>query len=122
MAEMYKCSGFLTFDELLVEVVDDVLKSIFKNVGAFHVWSYLEMTALGERTEIAWKPEAFSVGLRRLLGSAAPDLEKLILTRLYQKLRLRLEWKKGYKFSDYINRLRKASMEIELARRRIKLE
>lgn len=122
MGEMPKRSSLLTFDELVAEVVDDVLKAIFTERFAFFVWTYLETGVFVERLDIARKPEAFSVGLRNLFGSAAQALEKLILTRLCQKLGVKLELKEGYKFSDYISALRKVYVEIEVTRYRQLLE
>ena len=46
MGEMPKCSGLLTFDELVAEVVDNVLKEIFTERFAFFVWTYLETGVL----------------------------------------------------------------------------
>ena len=89
-------NALFTFDELLAKVVDEVLKSIFTERCAFSVWTYLEMTVS--------------------LGPAAQDLEKLIMARLCQILGVKLEWKEGYKFSDYISTLRKAYVEIEALR------
>jgi hypothetical protein len=105
-----------TFDELLAKVVDEVLKSIFTERCAFSVWTYLEMTFSIEPRDVARKPETFSAGLKSLFGPAAQDLEKLIMARLCQILGVKLEWKEGYKFSDYIRMLRKAYVEIEALR------
>jgi len=58
-----------------------------------------------KREGIAEKPEVFSAGLERLLGSGAPVIEKLILKNLYVRLDLRFREKKGYEFSDYIREL-----------------
>ncbi|MBX5321393.1 MAG: hypothetical protein QHH12_04775 [Candidatus Bathyarchaeota archaeon] len=109
-------NALFTFDELLAKVVDEVLKSIFTERCAFSVWTYLEMTFSIEPLDVARKPETFSAGFKSLFGPAAQDLEKLILTRLCQILGVKLEWKEGYKFSDYISTLRKAYVEIETLR------
>ena len=60
-----------------------------------------------KREEIAVKLEAFSVELGGLLGSAAPVIEKLILENLFSGLELKFVEKKGYRFSDYVEELRK---------------
>lgn len=106
----------LTFDEVLVNVVDEVLFLIFKRTGSLYVYTYVELVSSVGRREIGRKPEAFSAGLKRLLGSAAPEVETLILELLYRRLGLRFEWKEDYRFSDYINELRNTYVEAELAR------
>ncbi|MEM2971703.1 MAG: hypothetical protein QW270_04700 [Candidatus Bathyarchaeia archaeon] len=111
MGETTERSKPLTFDELVAEIVDEVLKSKFSERFAYFVWMYLGTTASIERIDIARKPEAFSTTLRNLLGSAAQVLEKLILKSLCQHLNVKL--KEGYKFSDYINELRKVYVAIE---------
>ena len=112
-------NAFLTFDELLAKIVDSVLKSIFSERFTFSVWAYLEMAASIEPLDVAKKPEAFSACLRNLFGtSAAGDLERLILKCLCQVLRINLEFKEGYRFSDYISELRKLYVKIEIERYR----
>jgi len=59
-----------------------------------------------KREEIADKTEVFSAALEKLLSSAKPAIEKMILKNLYHKLELKFEEKKGYEFSDYIKELR----------------
>jgi hypothetical protein len=114
MGEAPERLGLLTFDDLVAEVVDDVLKSYFSERVVYFVWMYLETRASIERIDIARKPEAFSAALRDLLGSAAQVLERLILKRLCQRLKVKL--KEGYKFPDYIRELRKVYITLEFTR------
>lgn len=116
MGVLLRQSAFSNFDELLAKVVDHVLKSVFSERFAFSVWTYLEMTTSIEPLDVARNPEAFSAGLRNLFGPAAEDLERLILKCLCQILGVELEMKEGYKFSDYISKLRKTYVEIEVER------
>jgi hypothetical protein len=110
-------NAFLTFDELLAKIVDNVLKSIFSERFAFSVWTYLEMTVSIEPLDVARKPEAFSAGLRNLFGlAAAESLERLILKCLCQVLQINLELRESYRFSDYISELRKLYVKIEVER------
>ena len=97
-------------DELLVNVVDETLKQIFKETGAKVIYDYFENNSHLKREEIAEKPEVFSFGLQRLLGSAAPVIEKLILKNLYSRLGLNFSERKGYEFSDYVKELRKGAI------------
>jgi len=100
------CERTETQDDLLLSVVDDTVKQVFKEAGAEVIYSYIENKCHLKREEIAEKPEVFSAGLERLLGSAAPVIEKMILKNLYSKLRLEYEEKDGYEFSDYLKELR----------------
>jgi len=94
-------------DELLLEVVDATMKQVFGEIGAKVIYSYLENNPHLKREEIAEKPEVFSTGVKKLLGSGASVIERLILKNLYRKLGFRFEAKEGYEFSDYIKELRK---------------
>ena len=96
-------------DNMLLEAVDETMRQIFREDATKVIYNYLENNSHLKREEIAEKPEVFSVGLERLLGSAAPVIEKLILKNLYSKLELKFEEKKGCEFSDYIKELRKES-------------
>jgi len=98
--------GTLEVDNLLLGVVDETMRQVFKEEGAKVIYEYLENNSHLKREEIVEKPEVFSVGLERLLGSGAPVIEKLILKNLYSKLELEFREKEGYKFSDYIRELR----------------
>jgi len=94
-------------DDLLLSVVDETLRQVFREAGTKVFYDYFENSFRLKWDEIAEKPEVFSDGLERLLGSAAPVIEKMILKNLYSKLELKFEEKEGYGFSDYIKELRK---------------
>jgi len=94
-------------DNLLLEVIDETMKHVFREEGAKAICKYLGNNCHLKLDEIAEKPEVFSAGLERLLGSGAPVIENLILKNLYRKLGLEFEEKKGYEFSNYIKELRK---------------
>jgi len=94
-------------DNLLLSVVDETMKHVFKEKGAEAIYAFIENNSHLKFGEIAEKPEVFSAGLERLLGSGATVIEKLILKNLYSKLGLKFEEKKGYQFSDYVKELRR---------------
>jgi len=100
------CERTETQDDLLLSVVDETVKQVFKEAGAEVIYNFIENKYHLKREQIAEKPEVFSAGLKRLLGSAAPVIEKMILRDLCSKLRLEYEEKDGYEFSDYIKELR----------------
>jgi len=103
--EICKITGSL--DDLLLTAIDETVKQIFKEAGAKVIYNYLENKYNLRLEEIASKPEDFSAGLEKLLSSAAPVIEKLILKNLYSKLHLTCEEKEGFEFSDYLEELRK---------------
>jgi hypothetical protein len=100
-----RTAGKREVDDLLLSVVDETMKQIFKEEGIRVIYGYLENNSHLKREEIAEKLKVFSAGLKRLLGSAAPVIEKLILKNLYSKVGLKFREKKGYGFSDYVKEL-----------------
>jgi len=102
---------FLRLDDLLLSAVDETLKQVFKEEGVEVIYSFIENKCHLKRDEIAQKPEDFSAGLDRLLGSAAPVMEKLILQKLYDKLGLEFVEKDGFEFSGYVRELRERCVD-----------
>jgi len=96
-----------TLDALLLKVVDETLKEVFREAGTNVIYDFLGNNSHLKQEEIAEKPEVFSAGLERLMVSAALVIENLILKNLYSKLGLKFVEKEGYEFSDYIKELRK---------------
>lgn len=96
-----------TLDDLLLKVLDETMKQVFRETGTKFIYNFLENNIYSKREDIAEKPEVFSAALQRLLGSGARVIEKLILKNLYSKLGLKLEEKEGYEFSDYVKELKK---------------
>jgi hypothetical protein len=97
-------------DDLLVEVVDETLREVFREEGAKVIYTFIKNSCHLRREEIAEKPKVFSSGLEELLGSAAQVIERLILDNLYSRLRLEYKEMEGYEFSDYAKELRKAAV------------
>lgn len=89
-------------DDLLLSVVDETMRQVFREAGAKVIYDYLANNSHLKREEIVEKPEVFSAGLERLLVSAAPVIENLILENLYRRLGLKFVEKEGYGFSDYV--------------------
>jgi hypothetical protein len=94
-------------DDLLVDVVDETLRQVFKEEGSRAIYAFIKNNCHLKREEIAEKPNVFSSGLEKLLGSAAPVIEKIILENLYSRLQLEYKEMEGYEFSDYAKELRK---------------
>jgi len=94
-------------ESLLPKMINETLKQVFKEDGAKAIWVFIENNSHLKREEIAEKPEVFSDGLDRLLGSGARVIEKFILKNLYRELGLEFREKKGREFPDYIKELSK---------------
>ena len=109
--ELGKRTGSL--DDLLLNVIDETLKYVFKEPGAKVIYDYLRDQCHLKREEIAEKPEVFSAGLKRLLKSGAVLIEKMILINLSSKLQLKYEEKEGYEFSDYIKELKERNSDVK---------
>lgn len=97
-------------DDLLLSVIDKTLKQVFEEEGAEVIYNFIMNECHLKQEEIAEKCDIFSAGLARLLVSAAPIIEKMILKNLYYKIGLEFKEKKGYEFSDYIKELRKNAL------------
>lgn len=93
--------------DLLSDVVDETLREVFREEGTNIIYGYMKNEYHLKLEEVAAKPEVFSVGLETLLGSGGPVIEKIILTRLYSKLKLEFKEKKAHGFSDYVRELEK---------------
>lgn len=96
-----------SLDDLLLSVIDETIKHVFKEAGTNVIYNYIESTCHLKQCEVVEKPEVFSAGLKRLLGSGAPVIEKMILKNLYSMLELKYAEKEGYEFSDHIKELKK---------------
>lgn len=97
-------------ENLLSEAVTETLKQVFKEDGAKIIQDFIGNRYHLKLGEIVEKPEVFSAGLERLLGSGARVTEILVLKSLHRKLGLEFEVKKGYEFSDYVKELRRRCM------------
>jgi len=95
---------------LMLSVVDETMKQIFREDGAKVIYDYLENRSDLKLEKIPEKPEVFSASLEELLVSGAQVIENLILKNIYRKLELKFEEKKGYEFPDYIKELKKSAI------------
>jgi hypothetical protein len=92
---------------LLQRTVDETLEQVFNEESARTIQVFLKNTLHITPTMIVENPEAFSSGLRRLLGSGATVVESLIVENLCQKFGSKFEEKKDCEFSDYIEEFKK---------------
>jgi hypothetical protein len=97
-------------DDLLHNVIDETMRQIFNEAGTKVIYDYLMYNHHLKLEEFAEKPEVFSAGLEKLMGSGAKVIEILVLKNFYSELGLEFEEKKAYEFSDYIKGLRKSAV------------
>jgi len=76
------------FNELLLETIDDSLNRLFGGMAGNLVYSFLKTVASLDREDITSDLVGFDAGLRKLLGSGATVLEKVIVKELYSRLSL----------------------------------
>src|SRR5271157_5604333 len=93
-------------DAVLLGIVDETLEEVFKGVGVKVIYASFEKSLQLKRNEIITKPEVFSAGLERLLGSAATVIEKLIIKNLQSKLGLETQETKDFQFSNCVHELK----------------
>ena len=96
-----------TLHPLILNAVDETLKAIFNKGGARVIYRYLSVECQLTKEEIPERPKIFSNSLKRLLGSAAPVIEKLIVKNLYDKLNLNFQETEDYMIANYIDDLRR---------------
>lgn len=91
------------FDDIFKQTMNEELNHIFAPKLAESILRHLETVDTKEHKKEGIK--FFAQSLHTVLGAGAIPLERIILMRLYSKLELKLEYKKGYDFSDYVNEI-----------------
>jgi len=82
-----------SFDDLLLETIDDVLKQVFGKKPAKIIIQSMKKNYFLEWEEIPSKVEVFADALGKILGLGA-IIEDLILESLHSNLGLELKWRK----------------------------
>jgi len=93
------CQKMLSFDDILAETIDEVVKNVFEKDIAKIVLKYLKKNSskkLNKRVRI------LADALPKILGESSVIIEDLILETLYSKCGLELKWKRNYRFADYV--------------------
>ena len=102
-----KSKGKSKFDELLLKVIDAELKQIFGEAATLIIYNHLERNYSLKREEIPEKLEVFAMGLEGFLSSGAQVVERIILEKVYSSFGFQCQVKEGYRFVDYVTRLKK---------------
>lgn len=102
------------FDDLLLQAIDKTVGYVFGDVNASIIYEYLQKNGCALH-EIPTKPSAFSMELRKILGSGrgqllgvAPVLEEAILEALCAELKIKFDRQNASSFVDHIKKLREA--------------
>jgi len=99
------------FEEILIDSIDEAFSSLgekVKNVLFFQLENKFKLT----KKEIPYKIQDFSDALEKIFGSAAKNLEILIMKKLHQKITCSYKWQgpswlvPEVTFSEYIELLR----------------
>jgi len=93
-----------TFDDVVMQTIDEVVRNVFDNEIAKTIFRY--STKNGSE-EVDGRVQAFADSLPKVLGTGSVIVEDLILETLHSRLGFELEWKKDYRFPDYIAELKK---------------
>jgi hypothetical protein len=103
------------FDSVLLDVVDETLTQIFKEVGVPVIYASFEQNCQLKREDIPKRPDAFTACLEELLSSAAIVVEKLIVKNLYHRFGSEYMEPAIFSFPDRVKELKKmcASKEKE---------
>lgn len=94
------------FNELVLECIDEKMKEIFGELGAQLILDYLNHEGWLRRQEIAENLEAFTRGLRKVLGSGAVVVEQEVLKILYSKLGQQCRIAEENNFTDCVTELK----------------
>lgn len=101
-----------SFDRLLVQAIDEVIKYSLGEINAKIIYEYLEIRRCA-LNEIPKNLETFSMEMRNLLGSSkgqilgsAPILEKAILKVFCTKLGTKCDIKGPVNFAECVKKLK----------------
>ena len=95
-----------SIDKVLPETINNILENIFGKKGKESLLHAMEKRYSLKRGEILDNVQGFADALHEILGSGSVIIEDLILETVYAKLNVEFEWKKDYRFSDYVNEVR----------------
>ncbi|MCS7124758.1 MAG: hypothetical protein NZ932_05035 [Candidatus Bathyarchaeota archaeon] len=98
-----------TFDELLLEAVDEALSSLGESAKQ-SIYFHLQDKFKISRDEIPKRIKEFSEGLERIFGVGARFLEIMIMKRLYAQIGKPLKWNENeeFIFVNYVEAARRS--------------
>lgn len=88
---MAKQSSTKSFQQILLEAIDEALASLGENVKT-SIYFHLEESFSVKRQDIPQKIDDFSDALERIFGPGARHLEILFIKRLHAKIGVTCKW------------------------------
>ncbi len=106
---MSHLSSKKNLDQIIVDVVDESLL-IMGETARNQIYSHLKKTYGVDRNDIPEKLETFDKALEGIFGAKGVDvINQIIAKRLYDKIGMVFNQNKGWKLTDYISDIKKAS-------------
>lgn len=93
-------------NKMISRVAKEVMLSIFGRKSLDNIIQIMRERYGLDLDEISSKPRLFSEVMRKIIGVSSIIIEDLIIENLYMKVGLKIHWKKGYSFPDYINEVK----------------
>jgi len=92
-----------TFDELLLEAIDEALASLGESAKQ-SIYFHLQEKFKVSKSQIPKRIKDFADGLEKIFGVGAQFLEILIMKKLYERIGRPLEWdeSKEFIFVNYV--------------------
>jgi len=88
-----------SFEDMFKKTIDEVLKNVFEDEVAKVI---LDCVGDGKESNLDEMVQSLAEALPKILGSGAVIIQDLIVESLYSQCGQPLEWKKEYKFRDYV--------------------
>ncbi|MEM2947839.1 MAG: hypothetical protein QXN96_06360 [Candidatus Bathyarchaeia archaeon] len=98
-----------SFDDILLEAVDEALASLGESVKQ-SIYYHLEEKFRIPRKEIPNRVKEFAEGLEKIFGIGARFLEILIMRKLYDRIGKPIDWdeNKEFAFANYVEAARRS--------------
>jgi len=97
-----------SFNRVLVETVDDVIRSLLGEAVASVVLYHLEKDFSLRIEDVPERPDRFEYAMKDLFREGASIIEERIIEELYRRIGLNYVRVRGYSFADYIKEAKKS--------------
>jgi len=97
------------FERLLSESLDDALADLFGEETKQIIYSWLKSEYRIVREEMPERLGDFDVALTRMFGRSSRAIRRVIVKRLYSKMRIEFVERTGYGLLDYVAEARLAA-------------
>jgi len=90
------------FERLLSECVDDALTHLFGEESKQIIYRWLKREYRIARQELPERLGDFDIALTRIFGGSSRAIRRVIVKRLYSKMKIEFVERKNYGFLDYV--------------------